>query len=166
VPVRRYTGGHFDHYIANYHEWEAGSVDAAAFDKPDICKDDAVVENAARGPGLDLRTELMSLLPPAFYGMLYRVFLASCLPIPRSQSAFMRVSEVSSHRFVVESGQSEVPCRYLLSQVLAVASDLVERPFALRCSNCERQSATVAPTPPRQGFPGRTLAGAQNPDCS
>jgi hypothetical protein len=65
--INPYTGGHFDHYIANYHEWET-DVDAAAFDKPDMCKDDAVVEYAARRPGLDLRSELMSLLPPAFYG--------------------------------------------------------------------------------------------------
>ena len=64
---RRYTGGHFDHYVAKYTSWQAGGLDKHVFDKPPNCKPEGV-EVMARRPGLDLRTELLALLPPAFHG--------------------------------------------------------------------------------------------------
>lgn len=64
---RRYTGGHFDHYVAKYTSWQAGGLDKHVFDKPPNCKPEGV-EVTARRPGLDLRTELLALLPPAFHG--------------------------------------------------------------------------------------------------
>lgn len=63
----RYTGGHFDHYVARYSGWQAGGLDESVFDKPPHCKPEGL-EVTARRPGLDLRTELLSLLPPAHHG--------------------------------------------------------------------------------------------------
>jgi hypothetical protein len=63
----RYTGGHFDHYVARYSNWQAGGLDESVFDKPPDCKPEGL-EVMARRPGLDLRNELLSLLPPAYHG--------------------------------------------------------------------------------------------------
>ena len=67
----RYTGGHFDHYVARYSSWQAGGLDEGVFDKPPHCKPEGV-QVMARRPGLDLRTELLSLLPPAHHGAIWR----------------------------------------------------------------------------------------------
>jgi hypothetical protein len=65
--VCRYTGGHFDHYVGDYSDWQAGGLDESVFDKPPNCKPEGV-EIMARRPGLDLRTELLTLLPPVYHG--------------------------------------------------------------------------------------------------
>jgi cathepsin L len=65
--INPYTGGHFDHYVARYSSWQAGGLDEIVFDKPPHCKPEGV-DVMARRPGLDLRTELLSLLPPAHHG--------------------------------------------------------------------------------------------------